>query len=108
MVCFRSPRRRRKPLGGTPVALLTHLGATLDEWDPRVVDALAQQHRVIALGALPGAGSSTVSRGGGTSSHHWTGRSGPPARFDGRSRGRRCGLIGAPGRRYGEPSWRFH
>ena len=44
------------PLGGTPVVLLTHLGATLDEWDPRVVDALAQQHRVIALGALPGAG----------------------------------------------------
>lgn len=49
------------PLGGTPVVLLTHLGATLDEWDPRVVDALAQQHRVIAVGALPGAGGTTGS-----------------------------------------------
>lgn len=47
------------PLGGTPVVLLTHLGATLDEWDPRVVDALAQQHRVVAVGALAGAGGST-------------------------------------------------
>ncbi|MFZ1912826.1 MAG: alpha/beta fold hydrolase [Propionicimonas sp.] len=49
------------PTGGTPVVLLTHLGATLDEWDPRVVDALARQHRVVALGALPGAGASTGS-----------------------------------------------
>ena len=27
---------------GTPIVLLAHLGATLDEWDPRVVDALAE------------------------------------------------------------------
>lgn len=43
---------------GTPVVLLTHLGATLDEWDPAVVDALARRHRVIAVG-LPGVGGST-------------------------------------------------
>ena len=43
---------------GTPVLLLTHLGATLDEWDPRVVDALAAGRRVIAVD-LPGVGGST-------------------------------------------------
>ncbi|WP_211336598.1 alpha/beta fold hydrolase [Luteococcus japonicus] len=45
------------PLGGTPVVLLTHLAATLDEWDPRVVDALAASHRVVAL-ELEGVGGS--------------------------------------------------
>lgn len=45
------------PLGGTPVVLLTHLGATLDEWDPAIVDALARRHRVVALG-LAGVGGS--------------------------------------------------
>ena len=44
--------------GGTPIVLLTHLGATLDEWDPRVVDALAAGRRVIAI-ELPGVGGST-------------------------------------------------
>ena len=44
--------------GGTPIVLLTHLGATLDEWDPRVVDALAAGRRVIAVD-LPGVGGST-------------------------------------------------
>ena len=43
---------------GTPIVLLAHLGATLDEWDPRVVDALADGRRVIAVD-LPGIGSST-------------------------------------------------
>lgn len=43
---------------GTPVVLLTHLGATLDEWDPAVVNALAEKHRIIAVG-LPGVGGST-------------------------------------------------
>ena len=28
--------------GRPPIVLLAHLGATLDEWDPRVVDALAE------------------------------------------------------------------
>lgn len=46
------------PLTGTPVVLLTHLGATLDEWDPRVVDGLAIDRRVITVG-LPGVGGST-------------------------------------------------
>lgn len=41
-----------------PLVLLTHLGATLDEWDPRFVDALAQSRRVIAMD-LPGVGSSS-------------------------------------------------
>ena len=44
--------------GGTPTVLLTHLGATLDEWDPRIVDALAAGRRVIAVD-LPGVGGST-------------------------------------------------
>lgn len=39
------------------MVLLTHLGATLDEWDPRVVDALAAGHRVVAL-ELAGVGGS--------------------------------------------------
>lgn len=45
------------PLGGTPVVLLTHLGATLDEWDPAVVDALAAEHHVVAI-ELAGVGGS--------------------------------------------------
>ena len=44
--------------GRPPIVLLAHLGATLDEWDPRVVDALAEGRRVIAVD-LPGIGSST-------------------------------------------------
>lgn len=43
---------------GPPVVLLTHLGATLDEWDPRFVDGLAREHRVVAIG-LPGVGGSS-------------------------------------------------
>ena len=50
--------RELGPDHGTPVLLLTHLAATLDEWDPTVIDALAQDHRVIAVG-LPGVGGST-------------------------------------------------
>lgn len=45
------------PLGDVPVVLLTHLGATLDEWDPAVVNALAAGHRVVAL-ELAGVGGS--------------------------------------------------
>lgn len=44
--------------GGPPVLMLAHLGATLDEWDPRVIDALAQNHHVLAVD-LPGVGAST-------------------------------------------------
>ena len=46
------------PLGGTPVILLTHLGATLDEWDPIIVDALAVGRRAVAI-ELTGVGGST-------------------------------------------------
>jgi len=35
--------------GGTPVILLHHLTAVLDDWDPRVVDGLAAEHHVIAF-----------------------------------------------------------
>jgi pimeloyl-ACP methyl ester carboxylesterase len=34
---------------GVPVVFLTHLAAVLDNWDPRVVDALAAKHRVITF-----------------------------------------------------------
>jgi pimeloyl-ACP methyl ester carboxylesterase len=35
--------------GGTPVVLLHHLTAVLDDWDPRVVDGLATKRHVIAF-----------------------------------------------------------
>src|ERR1700757_2075676 len=34
---------------GIPVVLLHHLTAVLDDWGPRTIDSLAQQHRVIAF-----------------------------------------------------------
>jgi pimeloyl-ACP methyl ester carboxylesterase len=34
---------------GVPVIFLNHLGAVLDNWDPRVVDGIAAQHRVIVF-----------------------------------------------------------
>jgi pimeloyl-ACP methyl ester carboxylesterase len=34
---------------GTPVVFLVHLAAVLDNWDPRVVDGLAAEHRVITF-----------------------------------------------------------
>jgi pimeloyl-ACP methyl ester carboxylesterase len=34
---------------GVPVVFLTHLGAVLDNWDPRVVDGIAAKHRVITF-----------------------------------------------------------
>jgi pimeloyl-ACP methyl ester carboxylesterase len=41
--------RELGPHSGLPLVLLTHLGANLDGWDPRVVDGLAEDHRVIAV-----------------------------------------------------------
>ena len=41
--------RELGPRGGTPLVVLTHLGANLDSWDPRVVDGLAEDRHVIAL-----------------------------------------------------------
>ncbi len=41
--------RELGPKTGVPVIFLTHLAAVLDNWDPRVVDGIAAQHRVIAF-----------------------------------------------------------
>jgi len=35
--------------GGVPVVFFVHLAATLDNWDPRIVDAIAKNHHVIAF-----------------------------------------------------------
>ncbi|SEE07863.1 Pimeloyl-ACP methyl ester carboxylesterase [Arthrobacter alpinus] len=48
------------PADGIPLVALTHLGANLDNWDPRIVDALATGRRVILLGYQG------VGRSGGT------------------------------------------
>ena len=37
--------RELGPGTGVPVVFLTHLAAVLDNWDPRVVDGIAAQHR---------------------------------------------------------------
>jgi pimeloyl-ACP methyl ester carboxylesterase len=42
-------RELGKQNGGTPVILLNHLAAVLDNWDPRVVDGLAAKHHVIVF-----------------------------------------------------------
>jgi pimeloyl-ACP methyl ester carboxylesterase len=34
---------------GVPVIFLNHVGSVLDNWDPRVVDAIAARHRVITF-----------------------------------------------------------
>jgi pimeloyl-ACP methyl ester carboxylesterase len=41
--------RELGPKTGTPVILLTHLAANLDNWDPRVVDGIAAKHHVITF-----------------------------------------------------------
>lgn len=41
--------RELGPQDGVPLVLLTHLGANLDNWDPRIVDGLARDRRVIAV-----------------------------------------------------------
>lgn len=43
---------------GIPLVVLTHLGANLDSWDPRIVDGLAEDRHVIAVG-YRGVGDST-------------------------------------------------
>jgi pimeloyl-ACP methyl ester carboxylesterase len=35
--------------GGVPVVFFVHLAATLDNWDPRIIDAIAKDHHVIAF-----------------------------------------------------------
>lgn len=51
--------------GGTPVVMLTHLAAVLDNWDPRIFDGLAAKHHVVAfdnrgIGASSGSPSSSM------------------------------------------------
>ncbi|WP_229224217.1 alpha/beta fold hydrolase [Duganella sp. SG902] len=51
--------------GGTPVILLNHLAAVLDNWDPRVVDGLAAKRHVIVfdnrgIGASSGSAPKTI------------------------------------------------
>jgi pimeloyl-ACP methyl ester carboxylesterase len=57
--------RELGPKTGVPVVFLTHLAAVLDDWDPRVVDGIAAQHRVITfdnrgVGASTGKTSDTI------------------------------------------------
>src|SRR4051812_25151378 len=53
--------RQLGPSTGVPVVFLTHLGAVLDNWDPRVVDGIAAKRRVIAFDnrGVGGSGGST-------------------------------------------------
>jgi len=41
--------RQLGPSSGVPVGFLHHLMAVLDDWDPRVIDGIAAQRRVIAF-----------------------------------------------------------
>jgi pimeloyl-ACP methyl ester carboxylesterase len=41
--------RQLGPNSGVPVVFLTHLAAVLDNWDPRVVDGIAAERRVITF-----------------------------------------------------------
>jgi pimeloyl-ACP methyl ester carboxylesterase len=59
------PYRELGPKAGVPVIFLTHLAAVLDNWDPRVVDGIAAQHRVITfdnrgVGASSGSTPNTI------------------------------------------------
>jgi pimeloyl-ACP methyl ester carboxylesterase len=57
--------RQLGPSSGVPVVFLTHLAAVLDNWDPRIVDGIAAQHRVITfdnrgVGASSGSTPTTI------------------------------------------------
>lgn len=52
--------RELGPNTAVPVIFLTHLAAVLDNWDPRVVDGIAAEHRVITFDNR-GVGASTGS-----------------------------------------------
>ena len=41
--------RELGPKTGVPVILFVHLAATLDNWDPRIIDPIAKEHHVIAF-----------------------------------------------------------
>jgi pimeloyl-ACP methyl ester carboxylesterase len=50
--------RELGPKGGIPVVFFVHLAATLDNWDPRIIDPIAQNRHVITFDQ-PGVGAST-------------------------------------------------
>ncbi|NMO02755.1 alpha/beta hydrolase [Gordonia sp. TBRC 11910] len=50
--------RELGPKGGIPVVFFVHLAATLDNWDPRIVDAIAANRHVITFDQL-GVGASS-------------------------------------------------
>jgi pimeloyl-ACP methyl ester carboxylesterase len=50
--------RELGPKGGVPVVFFVHLAATLDNWDPRIIDPIAEDHHVIAFDQR-GVGAST-------------------------------------------------
>jgi pimeloyl-ACP methyl ester carboxylesterase len=50
--------RELGPRTGVPLVALTHLGANLDDWDPRLMDGLAEERHVVAVG-YRGVGAST-------------------------------------------------
>ncbi len=55
--------RELGPQGGIPVVFFVHLAATLDNWDPRIVDAIAATRHVITFDQQGvGASSGTVPR----------------------------------------------
>ncbi|MBA5689101.1 alpha/beta fold hydrolase [Rugamonas apoptosis] len=58
-------RELGKQHGGTPVVLLNHLAAVLDNWDPRIVDGIAAQRHVVVfdnrgIGASSGAPADSI------------------------------------------------
>lgn len=52
--------RELGPKGGIPVVFFVHLAATLDNWDPRIIDPIAANRHVITFDQ-PGVGASTGS-----------------------------------------------
>ncbi|SDZ47822.1 alpha/beta fold hydrolase [Herbiconiux ginsengi] len=50
--------RELGPKGGIPVLFFVHLAATLDNWDPRIIDPIAQNRHVITFDQ-PGVGGSS-------------------------------------------------
>ncbi|WP_309073781.1 alpha/beta hydrolase [Paenarthrobacter sp.] len=52
--------RELGPKGGVPVVFLIHLAGTMDNWDPRIIDPIAEKHHVITF-SNHGVGASTGS-----------------------------------------------
>lgn len=50
--------RELGPKGGVPVVFFVHLAATLDNWDPRIIDPIAENRHVIAFDNVGVGGSS--------------------------------------------------